>query len=65
MFPIEGADAKRELDALHALQEALDQPCIDDIYITLNFTVKDANAPTAAFTGSPTSGSAPLACSVH
>ena len=60
MFPIEGADAKRELDALNALKQALDNPGIDDIYLTLNFTVKDANAPTAAFIGTPTSGSKPL-----
>ena len=39
------------LDAFNALKEALDDPGIDDIYLTLNFTVKDANAPTAAFTG--------------
>jgi PKD repeat protein len=63
LFPIEGADAKRELVALHALQAALDSPNIDDIYITLNFTIKDANAPTAAFTGTPTSGASPLTVS--
>ncbi len=63
LFPIEGADAKRELDALHALQQAIDSPNIDDIYITLNFTIKDANAPTAEFIGTPTSGGSPLTVS--
>jgi PKD repeat protein len=60
IFPIEGADSKRELDALNALIDALNSPGIDDKYIVLNFTVKDANAPTAEFVGAPVSGSSPL-----
>jgi PKD repeat protein len=60
IFPIDGADAKRELDALNAVIEALNSPGVDDKYLVLNFTVKDANAPTAAFEGSPVSGIVPL-----
>ena len=63
IFPIEGADAKRELAALAAVEQAIDEPGVDDIYIQLNFTIKDANAPTAAFTGVPTSGASPLTVS--
>ena len=63
MFPIEGADARRELAAMNALKDALGQPGIDDIYLQLNFTVKDANAPAADFAGSPVNGSSPLTVS--
>ena len=34
-------------------QAALDEPCIDDIYMTLNFTVKDSNAPTSGIYRNP------------
>ncbi len=61
-FIIAGADAKLEKAGYDALIQTFPpfNPSIDDKIINLNFSVKDANAPTAAFIGYPTSGSKPL-----
>lgn len=59
-FPIEGPGAKFDLAALSALKQVFEKGCVDDKYLVLNFTVKDADAPTVDFTANKTSGNKPL-----
>lgn len=60
LFVIDGPDRLAGTAALNALLAGFEDPNIDDKYVKLNFKVESNNALQAGFSGTPTSGAAPL-----
>jgi len=60
LFVIDGPDRLAGTAALNALLAGFEDPNIDDKYVKLTFKVESNNALQAGFSGTPTSGAAPL-----
>ena len=60
LFPLEGTGFFLGEAAFNEVMTFLDAGYVDDSYVALQFCIIDDRVPVAAFTGVPTSGSAPL-----
>ena len=60
LFPLEGTGSFLGAAAVAEIEAFLSAGYVDDSYIVLQFCIIDDRVPLAAFSGEPTSGSAPL-----
>jgi FOG: PKD repeat len=60
LFQYDGTDCITGTTASQALQDALNNPMIDDEYVLLHFTIQEYNPLSANFGGMPVNGPAPL-----
>ena len=60
IFPLDGPGYYQGSQAVSEIKKYDEENLIDDQFIYLNFTLIDNRVPTAAFSGKPVSGNAPL-----